>query len=87
MSTAHNCKTEGSLLISFDERRVRRAWSWLGFPLDATEFFGIGEDEVHVLDTVEWMSETVERNLSSTLSKASICPVICRPSFKVTLIR
>lgn len=49
MSTAHDCKTEGSLLFSLDERRVRRAGSRLGLPLDATELLRICEDEVHVL--------------------------------------
>ena len=87
MSTAHDCKTKGSLLISFNKRRVCGAGSRLGFPFDATEFFSIGEDEVHMLDVVQSLSQTVEWDLSNTLSKASICPVICRPSFKVTLIR
>lgn len=85
MSTAHDCKTECSLLLRLDKRGVRRAGRWFRFPLDATEFFGIGEDDVHVLDCQ--LELRLSSTIAGTLSKASICPVICRPSFRVTLIR
>lgn len=56
MGTAHNGKTERSLLFRFHERSVSRSSSRLGLPLDAAEFFCIGEDEVHVLIKCEHLT-------------------------------
>lgn len=52
MRSTHDCKTECSLLLLHDS--LRRAGGRAGsgrlvLPLDATELFGIGEDDVHVL--------------------------------------
>lgn len=52
MRAAHDCQTECSLLFLHDG--LRRAGGCAGsgrfvLLLDATELFGIGEDDVHVL--------------------------------------
>jgi hypothetical protein len=49
MGTADDGETEGSFLFRFDERSVRGAGGGLRLALDATEFFSVGEDEVHML--------------------------------------
>lgn len=67
MVTAHDCKTESSLLFCLDERCVGWAGGGLGFPLDATEFFCICEDEVHVLVKREHLS----RHLSAIIQRHS----------------
>lgn len=56
MGTAHNRKAKGSLFFRFHQGGVARSSSGLGLPLDTTEFFCIGEDEVHVLIKCEHLS-------------------------------
>lgn len=56
MGTAHDRKSKSALLFSLHERSVVRASRGLGFPLDATELFCIGEDEIHVLIEREHLS-------------------------------
>lgn len=57
MGTAHDGESKGSLLFGLDERSVVRASRWLGLPLDATEFFCICENKVHVLRWVSWFQK------------------------------
>jgi hypothetical protein len=60
MSTAHNRQAKGSLFFRFNEGRV--AGGRLGFPLDTTKFFCIGEDQVHVLGETSTTADTQSIN-------------------------
>lgn len=54
MRAADYCQTQGPLLFGLDEGRVGGTRALLGgFSLDAAEFFCVGEDKVHVLQTSE----------------------------------
>ena len=49
MGTANDRETKGSLFFRFHQRSSRGGSSRLGLPFNASEFFCIGKDEVHVL--------------------------------------
>lgn len=92
MGAADNGEAEGALRLGLDGLAGAGAGRAAGLRLlgpDLSELFGVGEDEVHVLGPGISIMETY-RGIgwrSRTLSKASICPVIWRPSMRVTLIR
>lgn len=59
MSASDDCETECSLLLGLDEgtrAACARGSGLVLLALDASELFGIGKDEVHVLysDQLEW---------------------------------
>ena len=52
MRASYNRKAKGSLFFGFDERRsagARGGGAFGGLALDAAEFFGVCENEIHVL--------------------------------------
>ncbi len=60
MGASNDGKTKSALLLGLDERSVGGStWSGAGLllALDASELFGIGENEVHVLVKCEHLSD------------------------------
>jgi hypothetical protein len=93
VGTTNNRQTQCALLLRLDSLAcgTRAGGSWLVLAtLDATELFGVGEDEVHVLigniSLNAYARDAVAEDIR-TLSKASIWPVIDLPSLRVTFIR
>lgn len=90
---AEDDETEGTLLFRDSRGLVSSGFGCLA--LDATEFFGIGEDNVHVLrryiSYLPWKGSSASfseaQRKIATLSKAKRVPVSWRPSFIVTRIR
>ena len=58
MSTANDGQPQCPFFFGLDERRIGRTGGGLGFPLDATEFFCVCQNEVHVLETVSHLLQT-----------------------------
>lgn len=90
MCSTYDCQAECALLLRLDEGGLGGSWSDLGtfggFSFDASKLFCICEHEVHVLQKLVGQVDNFWVGCV-TLSKASICPVIWRPSFNVIRIR
>lgn len=67
MSTANDGQPQCPFFFGLDERRIGRTGGGLGFPLDATEFFCVCQNEVHVLIKRQHLS----RHLSTIIQRHS----------------